>query len=402
MKLIERHTIKKNSPFYEDVDKLCLQSKNVFNSTLYVIKQAFLNKEKIPSYVDLDRLWRQGNVDYKSLPYTQCSQQTMRCAYSLLTSFFRQIKSDKVNHTVNLPRYKDSIKGRYKCIFTNQCLKHKDNVVTVKLNKEGKRLTIKTEKKDICQVVIYPVANAYAVDLIYKVADVEKKTDNGKYAAIDLGIDNLATLTSNVAQAIIFDGKRVKSINHYYNKRNATLHSKLSGNRHTSARIRRITSKRNNKVKDCLHKTSKAVVNYLISNDISYIIIGKNDKWKDNCRLGRKTNQNFIMIPHSTFIQMLEYKCSLAGINVVVVNEAYTSKCSFVDNETVSKHETFAGQRIKRGLFRTKEGKLINADVNGSYNIMRVGLKKLKCNCDASSLMPADRRFVYNPVRARL
>ena len=88
--------------------------------------------------------------------------------------------------------------------------------------------------------------------------------------------------------------------------------------------------------------------------------------------------------------------------NNCFIYETYTSKCSFVDNETVSKHETFTGQRIKRGLFRTKEGKLINADVNGSYNIMRVGLKKLKCNCDASSLMPADRRFVYNPVRARL
>jgi transposase len=99
---------------------------------------------------------------------------------------------------------------------------------------------------------------------------------------------------------------------------------------------------------------------------------------------------------------LLQYKCSLAGINVVVVNEAFTSKCSFVDNETVSKHDVYAGQRIKRGLFHTKEGKLINADVNGSYNIMWIGLKKLKCNCDALSMMPADKRFVYNPVRVCL
>ena len=241
------------------------------------------------------------------------------------------------------------------------------------------------------------MSNSYAVDVIYEVADVEKKHDNNRYAAIDLGINNLMTVTSNVAQATIFDGRKLKSINQHYNKRRASLQSKLTGRQRTSARIRRITSRRNNKVKDCLHKMSKSVVDYLISNDISYIIIGKNDKWKDNCNLGHKTNQTFIMLPHSVLIQMIKYKCERAGINVVLVNEAYTSKCSFIDNETVCKHDVYAGKRVHRGLFRSKEGHLINADVNGSYNIMRIGLKKLKCNCDA--LVPADKRFLYNPVR---
>ena len=94
---------------------------------------------------------------------------------------------------------------------------------------------------------------------------------------------------------------------------------------------------------------------------------------------------------------MIKYKCERAGINVVLVNEAYTSKCSFIDNETVCKHDVYASKRIHRGLFRTKESHVINADVNVSYNIMRIGLKKLKCNCDA--LVPADKRFLYNPVR---
>ena len=398
MKLIERHTIKKSNPLYNDIDRLCFLSKNVFNSTLYIIKQAFINKEPILKYVELDRLWRKGNADYKALPYTQCSQQTMRCVYSLLKSFFGQIKSNKVSHHINLPRYKDSIKGRYVCIFTSQCISVKDGSIRIKINREGnKYLYIKTDKTNIRQVKIYPLSNSYAVDVIYEVADVEKKHDNNRYAAIDLGINNLMTVTSNVAQATIFDGRKLKSINQHYNKRRASLQSKLTGRQRTSARIRRITSRRNNKVKDCLHKMSKSVVDYLISNDISYIIIGKNDKWKDNCNLGHKTNQTFIMLPHSVLIQMIKYKCERAGINVVLVNEAYTSKCSFIDNETVCKHDVYAGKRINRGLFRSKEGHLINADVNGSYNIMRIGLKKLKCNCDA--LVPADKRFLYNPVR---
>ena len=385
---------------YGDIDNLCFLSKNVFNSTLYVIKQAFINKEKIPTYFELDKIWNKGNIDYKAMPYTNCSQQTMRCVYSLLKSFFGQIKSNKISHRIELPRYKDSIKGRYKCIFTSQCFTFKDGVIKIKINRQGKFLYIKTNKTNIKHVVIYPIANAYAVDVIYKVNDVIKKQNNKRYAAIDLGIDNFVTLTSNIAQATIFDGKKLKSINQFYNKRRSILQSELKGNKRTSVRIRRITTRRNNKVKDYLHKTSKAIVDYLISNDISYIMIGKNDKWKDNCNLGKKTNQNFIMLPHSVLIQMIQYKCSFAGINVIIVNEAYTSKCSFLDNETICRHNVYAGKRIKRGLFRSKDDHLINADVNGSYNIMRIGLNKLKCNCDA--LKPADKRFLYNPVRIRI
>ena len=385
---------------YGDIDNLCFLSKNVFNSTLYVIKQAFINKEKIPTYFELDKIWNKGNIDYKAMPYTNCSQQTMRCVYSLLKSFFGQIKSNKISHRIELPRYKDSIKGRYKCIFTKQCFTFKNGIIKIKINRQGKFLYIKTNKTNIKQVVIYPIANAYAVDVIYEVNDVIKKQNNKRYAAIDLGINNFVTLTSNIAQATIFDGKKLKSINQFYNKRRSILQSELKGNKRTSVRIKRITTRRNNKVKDYLHKTSKAVVDYLISNDISYIIIGKNDKWKDNCNFGRKTNQNFIMLPHSVLIQMIQYKCSFVGINVMIVNEAYTSKCSFLDNETICRHNVYAGKRIKRGLFRSKDYHLINADVNGSYNIMRIGLNKLKCNCDA--LKPADKRFLYNPVRIRI
>ena len=391
----------KKSDVYSDLDKLCFQSKNIFNSTLYAVKQAFINKEKIPSYNDLDRLWRNdNNIDYRSLPYSQSSQQTIRCVYALLKSFFSQIKSSKVKHKVKLPRYYDSVNGRYKCIYTSQCIRRKGDYSIIKLNKDKKLLYIDTKGRDICQITILPVANGYAIDVSFRVPDTPLKENNGRYAAGDLGVDNLLTLTSNIAQATIIDGKRIKSINQYYNKKTAYLKSCLCKNRHTSRRIRQITNRRNNKVKDYLHKASNAVIEYCVSNDISYIIIGKNDKWKNECRLGKQVNQNFIMIPHSKLIDMIKYKGKLGGVNVIVINESYTSKCSFLDNEAVCKHDTYCGRRIKRGLFQSKDGHLINADVNGSYNIMRLGLKKIKCNCDA--LMPADKRFVYNPVRLKI
>jgi IS605 OrfB family transposase len=112
-------------------------------------------------------------------------------------------------------------------------------------------------------------------------------------------------------------------------------------------------------------------VNYLVSNNINTLIIGKNKEWKQNAKIGKRNNQNFIQIPHTRFIEMLEYKCKLEGITVIVTEESYTSKCSFMDNEPIKKHTNYVGKRVKRGLFQTKENKLINSDLNGSLNILK-------------------------------
>lgn len=163
----------------------------------------------------------------------------------------------------------------------------------------------------------------------------------------------------------------MKSINQFYNKRKAELQSKLSGNRKTSNKINSITRKRNNKIKNYLHKASRCIVNHLVSNDVNTLIIGKNDNWKQETNIGKKNNQNFVSIPHSQFIDMLSYKCKLVGIAIMMTEESYTSKCSFIDNEEMKHQEDYKGKRVKRGLFRTNKGKLINADLNGSLNIMR-------------------------------
>lgn len=139
----------------------------------------------------------------------------------------------------------------------------------------------------------------------------------------------------------------------------------------TSRRIKSLTVKRNNKVNDYLHKASKLIVNYLVSNNISTLVIGKNKEWKQNANIGKRNNQNFIQIPHTRFIEMLTYKCKLEGITVIVKEESYTSKCSFMDNEPIKKHKVYLGKRVKRGLFQTKDKRLINADLNGSLNILR-------------------------------
>jgi IS605 OrfB family transposase len=195
---------------------------------------------------------------------------------------------------------------------------------------------------------------------------------NHRIASIDIGLNNLATLTSNGAFApLILNGKPLKSINQFYNKKKAKLQAALKKEQKTSRRIQALTHKRNNKVKDYLHQSSRYVMNQLVSNQISVLVIGKNDQWKQEIALGSRTNQNFVQIPHATFIDQLKYKAQLVGIRVVLQEESYTSKCSFLDGESIQKHAEYQGKRIKRGLFRSKNGTVLNADVNGSANILK-------------------------------
>ena len=192
---------------------------------------------------------------------------------------------------------------------------------------------------------------------------------------VDLGINNLATLTTNLIgdTPMVISGKVVKSYNQYYNKQVAHYKSilELQNGRKTSRRIRRLHLKRKLKIEDYMHKTSRYIVNQLVSKGVNTLIIGKNDGWKQDINIGKVNNQKFVQIPFESLISKLQYKCSLVGINVELINESYTSKCSFLDGETIEKHEEYVGKRIHRGLFRSAQGTLINADVNGSYNILR-------------------------------
>lgn len=178
-------------------------------------------------------------------------------------------------------------------------------------------------------------------------------------------------------------------------KRLAFLKSKLKDNKHTSKQIRSLTNKRNNKIKDYLHKASRILVNHVVSNGINTIIIGHNKCWKQEINIGKRNNQNFVSIPFNVFISMISYKATLEGINVKIVEESYTSKCSFLDNERICKHESYKGRRTKRGLFKTSFGRTINADINGAFNIIR---KSEKESFDVT-MLPEGRGFWWNPVR---
>ena len=181
------------------------------------------------------------------------------------------------------------------------------------------------------------------------------------------------TVTSNKSgiKPVVVNGKPLKSTNQFYNKQKSKFQSELPKNVKISKRIQKLTFKRDCKINDYLHKSSDYIVKFCLEHELNTLIVGYNELWKQGINIGKVNNQNFIHIPYYKLIHMLTYKCEKYGINFTTQEESYTSKCSFLDNEEITKHEVYKGKRIKRGLFQTSDNTLINADVNGSYNIMK-------------------------------
>ena len=404
MQLVEKQIIKRSDPRYKDLMDLCHLSKNLYNTVLYTIRQHWFEtekddtvKHKFLNYYDVWNLLKVDNPDYKALEY-HSAQLVIKQVEANFSSFFSLLKlksQGKYDKKVRLPKYLD--KDGYNVISFNQFKKKDLKEGYVSLPKT-KTLKFKVKNTNLHFINIVPRNDYVQVNFIYKKQEKELKKDNGRYMGIDLGVDNLATCTSNVLQSFIVDGKKVKHINQFYNKKVGEVKSELKkkNNKEKSHKTRQLTLKRNNKIDDYFHKASRYIINQAVSNDVRTIIVGHNKNWKQEVNIGKINNQKFIQIPFDKLIHQLKYKGSLEGISVIEVEESYTSKCSFIDNETIEKHETYVGNRVKRGLFQNSKS-LINADVNGSFNIMR---KVLKCNSDA--VMPTDVGFVYNPIKVYL
>ena len=374
MYLVERHIIKSNNPLYKELDNVCFLSKNLYNKALYIVRQHYFNTKEYLNYYKVNRkLIDSKDVDYYALP-CKVSNQTLRLLDRNFKSFFSLVKKKKnkdYDKPVRIPRYLDK-QGRYATIFEKQAISKKFlEKGLIKLANISNVVKTKVKLEDLKEVRVLPRTNHYILEVVYEKEEKQLLPDNGRYAAIDLGLNNLATVSSNVEKPFIINGRPLKSINQRWNKHAANLQSRLIDNRKSSKQLGLITNKRNNRIKDYLHKSSRKIVNFLVSNRISTLVIGYNEEWKQNINIGRVNNQSFVTIPFLTFVHQLEYKCKLEGINVVLTEESYTSKCSFLDNEPLGKHNNYKGKRISRGLFKTSTNKLINADLNGSLNILR-------------------------------
>ncbi|GAA5659956.1 RNA-guided endonuclease InsQ/TnpB family protein [Geobacillus stearothermophilus] len=370
---VEQHQINSYHYLYHYCNDLCFKSKNLYNYANYIVRQEFINNNEWIRYNSLDKMLKHEQV-YKELP-AQTSQQILRLLDKNWKSFFKAIKDwiknkEKYLGKPKLPKYKKK-NGRNVVIFTNQQCKIKDGYI--KFPKTDLKLKTKVIE-GLQQVRIVPKGSIYVIEVVYKKEIPNMIRESNRVVGIDLGLNNFVTMVNNIGETpIVINGKGVKSINQYYNKQKAYFQSilKKQNGLDWSKRLEKLTLKRNNKIKDFMHKASRHVVDWCVKHNIDTIVIGKNDNWKQEVDLGKRLNQAFVQIPYDMFIHQLQYKAEEQGVRVIVTEESYTSKCSFLDMEEIKKQKQYKGKRIKRGLFQSEKGILINADVNGAYNIIR-------------------------------
>lgn len=399
---------------YKSIKKLCHIAKNLTNEAIYNIRQYYFTEGEFLKYEKNYTLLKSSD-NYKMLN-SNMAQQILKEVDGSFKSFFGLLKLAK--------------KGKY--AFKDCKLPHylpKDGYTTlvigfVRLN--GNKLILpfsntykKSHKpveitippilldKKVKEIRIIPKANArfFEIQYIYEAGHIQRNLNTNNALALDLGINNLVTAVSSTGKSFIIDGKKLKSINQWYNKQNAHLQS-IKDKQHIG---KRPTNKqkanarnRNNKINDYMNKTARIIIDYCINNDIGTLIVGYNETFQRNSNIGKINNQAFVNIPYGQLRSKLEYLCELNGIAFVKQEENYTSKASFWDKDNIPVYNNdnpktyqFSGNRIYRGLYKTANGKYLNADVNGALNIM-----KKSSVVDMSILY--GRGEVDTPVRIRI
>ena len=389
MILAQRHQIKPLSSMYQELDHLCFLSKNLYNATMFEVRQHYFKTGKHLGYCQVNKRFQETDQpDYRALP-AKVSKHTQMLVDRGFKSFFALLKKKqkgKYDQPIQIPHYLP-INGR-------QILEYEKGALS--FMKEGYIHLSKTEisipsafsKEEVQAVRIVPKNGYIVVEVLYKREAKKTKESNNRVVGIDIGVNNLAAVVSNVFDAFIINGRPLKSINQFFNKELASAKSdlKIRHDKKKSKKTNRLWRKRTNKVNDYLQKASTYLVNQFVSNDITTVVIGYNKNWKQDINMGKKNNQNFVQIPFRQFINMVAYKCYLEGITVYEQEESYTSKCSFLDDELIQKHEKYRGRRVKRGLYKTSTEKFVNPDINGACNILKKFLlKKEAWNEDLSS-----------------
>lgn len=301
MRLVEQHTIKPSSVYYNELYDLLHKCKNLYNKGLYVVRQYYFQykddntvKYKYLNYYSLEKKLRTENdVDYRALPAPVAQQVLMMVDRNFKSFFnlFNKKNRGEYSEEVRMPRYLNK-GGLFPAVFATNAFSQKwIKQGIVKLPKQFS-FTTRTNKQNIQQLRFIPKNGYIVLEIVYNKKEKNLMSDNGNYLGIDIGLDNLASCVSNTGSCFIINGRPLKSINQYYNKRLAFLKSKLKDNKQISKQIRSLTDKRNNKIKDYLHKASRILVNHVVSNGINTIIIGHNKCWKQEINIRKRNNRS--------------------------------------------------------------------------------------------------------------
>ena len=408
----------KNKLYLSDTDKfivnkLSFHSARLYNSCIYNIRQYYFDNN---SFLPFKQQYHQiTSEDNFSILINDSSQQVLRMVDKNFKSFFSLLKlkqKGKYSNKVKIPNYLGKEEG-WSIFIQGRSARIKGGKVHIGLTKKFRELYNITQKELILdiptnlnisklqQLQIKPTygGKEYEVMFCYEKDNDIKKLDDKNYLSIDCGLDNLLTCFDvNNGKSFIVNGKPLKSANQHFNKVKGKLQSEYERNKITNKNTKKfikLSEKRKNVINNYFNQTVNIITKYCIKNNIGSLVIGDFKGVKKDINIGKKNNQNFVSIPYGILKRKLEAKCNYYGINYILQEESYTSKCSALDLESITKKEKYSGKRIKRGLFKSANGTLINADVNGACNILRKYKSK-----SGGDLSPTDVSGAINhPVR---
>ena len=401
---------------YAMLAEMCRYSNNLYNVALYNIRQYYFSEKKFLTY-ESNYHECKVNENY-GLLQAGVAQQTLKVADRSFKSFFNLVKKAKSGEyrfrDIKIPHYREK-GGMFVLVLSTNAINIKDGFLQIPMSRAfskahvGKLIKIafpeRLADKKIKEVRIIPIFKGqyFKIQYVYEQAEQNLNLSQDNALAIDIGLENFATCITTIGTSFIMDGRKLKSINQYWNKRKAQLQSIADKQKNKSTRlIRRITTKRNNQAKDYVRKTSRYIVNYCINNNIGTIICGYNSDFKRSINLGKMTNQQFTQISFGSLREQLSSLCEQYGMRYIEQEESYTSKASFLDLDEIPVYNPeqpytgkFSGKRIHRGLYRYSDGRIANADLNGAANIMN----KSKQNYDFVELC---KGLLASPSRIRI
>jgi len=371
---VERHIIKRSHPMFDVCNVLTKKSKNVYNYVNYYLRKQFFETGTVMNHREVCKEFKHHDpfLDLGS----QSAQQTLKVLAQNWKSYFVAIKDwskkpEKYLGKPEIPKYLDK-NGRFVVFmhniqsriengyvyFGNKILRPFNNMI--KTNVTGKLMHTK----------IVPKIGHYVFEVVYEMEIPEVNNLGNRVIGIDLGLNNFCSIQNNFYdKPFIINGRPLKSKNKYYNNKISNYKSKAMkiNRKYTTEKIEYLQMKRSNYIEHYFHRVSRYIINYCIASNVDTIVIGKNDGWKQKNKIFR----TFTQIPFEKLIWQIQYKARDCGIKVISTEESYTSKASFLDSDMMNKGTIFSGKRIKRGLYKSIDGTLLNADINGAGNIIR-------------------------------
>ena len=401
---------------YVMLREMCQYSNNLYNVALYNVRQYYFQEKKYLRYEENYHTCKE-NENY-GLLQAGVAQQTLKVADRSFKSFFQLIKKAKAGdypfQDIKMPHYREK-GGLFNLILSTNAISIKDGYLTIPMSRsfaklhEGRKIKIpfpaRLIGKTIKEVRICPIYQGRYFKIQYcYLQEIEKQDTNPENVlAIDIGLENLAACVTSTGTSFLMDGRKLKSINQYWNKQNAHFQAIAAkqGTKKTR-RIHALAQKRNNRIQDTIRKTARYIINYCLAHQIGTVVCGYNPDFKRSMNLGRKNNQQFTQIPFGNLCEALRNLCERYGMTYVEQEESYTSKASCLDLDDIPVYDPehpypmeFSGKRVQRGLYQCADGRMINADLNGAANILR----KSKQNFDFEGLC---RGLLDSPLRIRI